>query len=826
MPVFDPLVAEYRYFVADFLTNEVIAELPIKGVNYERALKGAGSFSGSIPVITKTNAYNLYENTMPGKTALYVVRNDECVWGGLIWSRSYSVQNRELSISASEFTSYFHHRYIWKTYTNDYEATVSAASNVCTVAITNGSFNFATGMPVRLVFAGANNFDYDSYGEIIALGVDPTKQFTVSVPGIANGSYTGVTACIRVDTFDYVRQLLDEMLIDFSSIDFPNDEIQPGAQYAELVTNKSLTNNVATLTIGSGHVLTPGQTIDVVTVDSTFNGTYEVTAVTDTTVSYAKTASNVAPTAVAGASIGITQRWTSIDSFTQTPPVGTGFLQTSGPVPFTAGQTVNISGVDDPAWESPSYNGSHVITRVYTDGPLALIGFPNPGEHGFVINIPATTPEDIATVSGTASQTPLVVYGTYGSYPANSDFGLEFATSSFVPVYPTSSEITAAGLPSNLYPVSGPLPAVAGNITLTARPIVPNSEGSVDTLLSIVFNDGSNEVVAPRIVGGEVISEARAKTYYLSTNQHLGKFASGSSANALAYAQNIDTIQSAWLNLITYEKSESQYGGVNVSTFNKILRGFELKSVGEELDSYSDVLNGFEYRVDCAYDTATASFSRTFVMIPVNFPDPPPPGEASPITRYGAQNLVFEYPGNISEVTLDESAEDAATRFFVTGNQGELGADASQPYSAAAATDFLLEGWPLLDQAEALGTGDIARVSPTSTVNPDSLYDEEVLYSYAKRYLAEFLPPVSDLKIIVNGSLQPQIGTYSPGDWCAVIINDDFVNLRLASNLEPRPDLLVRKIESIKVTVPDNPSFPEQVDLNLITEWEVDKRGE
>jgi hypothetical protein len=110
MPVFDPLVAEYRYFVADFLTNEVIAELPIKGVSYERALKGAGSFSGSIPVITKTNAYNLYENTMPGKTALYVVRNDECVWGGLIWSRSYSVQNRELSISASEFTSYFHHR--------------------------------------------------------------------------------------------------------------------------------------------------------------------------------------------------------------------------------------------------------------------------------------------------------------------------------------------------------------------------------------------------------------------------------------------------------------------------------------------------------------------------------------------------------------------------------------------------------------------------------------------------------------------------------------------------------------------------------------------
>jgi hypothetical protein len=823
MPVFDPLVAEYRYFVADFLTNEVIAELPIKGVSYERAIKAAGSFSGSIPVITKTNAYNLYENTMPGKTALYVVRNNECVWGGLIWSRSYSVLNRELSINASEFTSYLHHRYIWKTFTHDFAAEVVAANNICTVEITNGTFDFAAGMPVRLVFSQQGNYDYTSYGTIITSANSTT--FTVLIPGIPNGTYTGVTACIRVDTFDYVRQLLDEMLIDFSSIEFPNDEIQPGVQYAEAVTNKSLTNNVATLTIGSGHVVTIGQTVDVVTVDSTFNGTYEVTAVTDSTISYLKTANNVPSTAVTSPSVGITKRWTFIDSFTQTPPVGLGILYTSGAVPFAVGDTVDITGVDDPTWTSPGYNGSHVITRIFTDGPLAP-DFPEAGANGFTIQVPATTPEDIATVSGSASQSPLVIYGTYGSYPANSDFGLEYATSSFVPVYPTSSEIIAAGLPSNLYPVSGPLPAVAGNITLTARPIVPNSEGSVDTLLSIVFNDGSNEVVAPRIIGGEVVSEARAKAYYVSTQQHLGKFDSGSSANALTYAQNIDTIQSAWLNLITYEKSESQYGGVNVSSFNKITRGFELKSVGEELDSYSDVLNGFEYRIDCAYDTATAAFSRTFVMIPVNFPDPPPPGEASPITRYGAQNLVFEYPGNISEVTLDESAENAATRFFVTGDQGELGADASQPYAAATATEFLFEGWPLLDQAEALSSGDVARVSPTSTVNPDSLYDEDVLYSYAQRYLSEFLPPVSDLKVSVNGSLQPRIGTYSPGDWCAVIINDDFVNLRLASNLEPRPDLLVRKIESIKVTVPDNPSFPEQVELNLITEWEVDKRGQ
>ncbi len=36
----------------------------------------------------------------------------------------------------------------------------------------------------------------------------------------------------------------------------------------------------------------------------------------------------------------------------------------------------------------------------------------------------------------------------------------------------------------------------------------------------------------------------------------------------------------------------------------------------------------------------------------------------------------------------------------------------------------------------------------------------------------------------VNGSLNPQLGSYNPGDWCSIIINDDFVRLRLSSYIE------------------------------------------
>jgi hypothetical protein len=70
-----------------------------------------------------------------------------------------------------------------------------------------------------------------------------------------------------------------------------------GAEFA--ISNKALTSNVATLTTSTAHGLATGDAIFVGGVDSTFNGSYTVTgAPTTTTFTYAKTASNVASTAV------------------------------------------------------------------------------------------------------------------------------------------------------------------------------------------------------------------------------------------------------------------------------------------------------------------------------------------------------------------------------------------------------------------------------------------------------------------------------------------------------------------------------------------------
>ena len=147
---------------------------------------------------------------------------------------------------------------------------------------------------------------------------------------------------------------------------------------------------------------------------------------------------------------------------------------------------------------------------------------------------------------------------------------------------------------------------------------------------------------------------------------------------------------------------------------------------------------------------------------------------------------------------------------WVGGNNDGLDGEASQPYAAASSLDLLGAGWPILDQIE-------------SSSNDQA--GEEMLYDYAEEYLLEARPPDMTFSISVNGSLSPTVGDYLPGDWCTIIIDDDFVRMRIGSDLEPRSDVIVRKIVGYKVGVPDSPAFPEKVDLELISEFKEDRRN-
>lgn len=257
---------------------------------------------------------------------------------------------------------------------------------------------------------------------------------------------------------------------------------------------------------------------------------------------------------------------------------------------------------------------------------------------------------------------------------------------------------------------------------------------------------------------------------------------------------------------------DNDYSGVNIEP--SLYRGFELKTVGEALDEYASNINGFEYRIDCEYLPDEDRFIKKFRILPIDFPNPPGEGEVSPISRFGADKLVFEYPsGSISTFSMRESAEESATRFFALG-ENELGPDVG-PYIGVASADDLLRGdrdgrkWPLLDASDSV----------------DGIDDKAVLHAYAKRYLSELQPPFASFQITVNGSRSPFVGTYKPGDWCSIVVDDPWMQMRLSSDLEPRDDVLVRKIDSISVSVPDGVTYPENVTVDLVAEWEVDKRG-
>jgi hypothetical protein len=655
MALYPSDAAVYRYFTTDLLTNQVLAEIPFKGVSFERSIKAAGSFGGNIPVIPETASMDLYNSTMPGKTGLYVVRDSECVWGGIIWNRNYNVVDRELSVSASEFTSYFYHRNIWKTWTHDFGATVVASGGTLTGTLEALEYDFPVGSSVRLIFPEVSDFIYNAYYTIASSPTNAT--FTITGTSVPNGTYVGVTVYARVDTYDYVRQLLDEILVDFSGISFPNTDIEPALTNSLRITSITAPSSITTVTTASPHGLIPTQTTEIYNVSEDLNGLWDVTSVpSDTTFTIA----SAVTASVKNLTRTVTFKY--IADFTAT-------ITTSGAHGFAQYDTVVLSGVDDPTSLVIVFDGEYQIVDV-------------PSATTFRVYVADSDMVATAVTGGTAVVQSTANVGTYGPFPGNSDIDIGYSTEA--------------------------------------------------------------------------------------------------------------------------------YSGKNVP--NNTYRGFELRSVGEELDEYSDTVDGFEYRVDCelVYIGDIPTFTRTFVLIPIDYPNPPAEGEVSPPSRYGADQLVFEYPGSIIDVTMEESAEDAATRFFVVGNIPDLGDDISQPYAVASATDLLLAGWPLLDGEE--------------TRSEES--EESALYGHAQRYLAESRPPISDIKVKVNGSLSPKIGEFVPGDWCSIIVEDEFVRMRLASDLEVRDTVIVRKIEGFKVSVPDTPSFPEETELLLVTEPEVDKIGE
>jgi hypothetical protein len=128
-------------------------------------------------------------------------------------------------------------------------------------------------------------------------GYYPVKGFTES----GNYIYAATKTDNEDSTFTHACLIRVDLSAQFDdgTYAFAHDlEYRSSVNETYSVSTKALTSNVATLTTSLPHDFNVGNSITVTGVDATFNGTYIVTAKTSTTVSYAKTATDVTSVAV------------------------------------------------------------------------------------------------------------------------------------------------------------------------------------------------------------------------------------------------------------------------------------------------------------------------------------------------------------------------------------------------------------------------------------------------------------------------------------------------------------------------------------------------
>lgn len=348
--------------------------------------------------------------------------------------------------------------------------------------------------------------------------------------------------------------------------------------------------------------------------------------------------------------------------------------------------------------------------------------------------------------------------------------------------------------------VSGAVVTVTGDTTFTVSTTLSNTGGSV------------------------IIDPVTSPQVYISATYVIKK----STYDLLQTSSNINILTDIDTDLDDYYTSA--LGDANPFEF----RGSKMLYVGEIIDNFA--VNGvpvksatayqdtdrtlrtrFDYFIQSDYDPTTRKFTNTFKawLVRKDINDPtlltdygiPSLDTLYGPSKLGAGNIIFEHPGNIVDLTVKEDGDSAATRFWMVDSENDLGPTAAPYYGSSTNLEYLSAGFPILEVAS---TDQNLYVTSDDQVAP-----------YAKQRAYRLAPPIGEYTVTVNGSISPRIGEYLPGDWCVVIPNDPFISNRLKPPYENRTGLLVRKIRSMRVSVPDNPSFPETVDLELIPEWEV-----
>jgi hypothetical protein len=211
----------YNYVFYSLRNEQVIAEIPLFGVDLNQKINGPGQMNASFQLDQngKRNQ-DLTDATIPGRTAVAVERNGVAVWTGIVWSRTYQSQAKTCQLFIFGFEVYPSRQRILTTFnhTNStYNIFVTAWTEMLSVAGRNLNINLPALGPFpdlpRSVVVDASEFKY--YGEILSElsdAKDDGLDWTIDVTRV--GSQYVKTLRVGVPTFG-AEQSADQLIFEY-----------------------------------------------------------------------------------------------------------------------------------------------------------------------------------------------------------------------------------------------------------------------------------------------------------------------------------------------------------------------------------------------------------------------------------------------------------------------------------------------------------------------------------------------------------------------------------------------------------------------------------
>ncbi|MCX5446010.1 hypothetical protein [Streptomyces nigrescens] len=109
----------YRVLVCDLRSDRLLDVLPLQEVTVEDYIGKAGSLQGTVPIPNRATADRVRPILIPARTALWVERDREIWWGGVLWSVNPKSDERgriSVEVQAGTFDTYLDHRQLRTTH--------------------------------------------------------------------------------------------------------------------------------------------------------------------------------------------------------------------------------------------------------------------------------------------------------------------------------------------------------------------------------------------------------------------------------------------------------------------------------------------------------------------------------------------------------------------------------------------------------------------------------------------------------------------------------------------------------------------------------------